>query len=46
MERAIIKKGAKIYDCVIAPDTIVEGDVRVNEEKDGIVLYAKGRIYR
>ena len=46
MERAIIKKGAKIYDCVIAPDTVVEGDVRVNEEKDGIVLYAKGRIYR
>jgi len=46
MERAIIKKGAKIYDCVIAPDTVVEGDVRVNEERDGIVLYAKGRIYR
>ena len=46
MERAVIKKGAKIYDCVIAPDTVVEGDVRVNEEKDGIVLYAKGRIYR
>lgn len=38
-----IRSGAKVYDCLIAPNEVVKKGETVNSARDGIVLYANGR---
>ena len=43
MDGAIIKKGAVVEDCIIGPDTLIDGDEKVNVEHDGIALVVNGK---
>ncbi|MCR5349140.1 MAG: glucose-1-phosphate adenylyltransferase [Bacilli bacterium] len=38
-----IHSGAKVYDCLVAPNEVVRRGETINAARDGIVLYAGGR---
>ena len=38
-----VRAGAKVYDCLVAPNEIVRKGEEVNATRDGIALYAGGR---
>ena len=38
-----VRSGAKVYDCLVAPNEAVRKGEIVNETRDGIALYAGGR---
>ena len=38
MDNSVISKGARVYDAIVGPDTLVEENEVVNDARDGIVL--------
>ena len=46
MNGVTVKRGAKLYDCLIAPNSTIEENTVINAERNGIALYANGRIYQ
>jgi glucose-1-phosphate adenylyltransferase len=43
MNGAIIRTGAEIYDCIIGPFSVVEGNEKINPQRDGIALVVNGK---
>ena len=39
-----IRSGAKVYDCLVAPNEIVHKGEEVNLARNGVVLFASGRV--
>ena len=40
MEGALVKKGAKVHNAIIAPGTVIENDEEINLGSDEVVLIA------
>jgi glucose-1-phosphate adenylyltransferase len=45
MEGSTIKRGAKIRNAIVAPDTVIEAGVEINQKGEGIVLIG-GKVVR
>ena len=46
MNGALIRKGASVLDAIVGPDTLIDYDEKVNEERDGIALVVNGKAAR